>query len=1663
MPYADIWARLKAKSPTYFAAEDDNPLNSYKAAFPDRRVGGWKPRYQWIVNYIQPRWSLLAPSIIPEYVPKMSGNGVRNGTYIGTRRASDLEVAQIYWIRVSCRSDLTIDGAVQIVSDRRTLTDQIDEEDASEPAAKFARYDSTAEAVGLVASDSIFIDTSDSTEISDKMQEDENEDEPGLTDASVETGMQTELTMRQKALVSVPRQADVTIVVPSDGYYYCSDRRKQASGVVNASNIPFTSALGKFLTPLHMGWVKLQVTPPDSLAWNAIDASDDWFTWFRNSNSCTSLSCYSDKTTIKAIEATTTFASLGLYFSTLSTPAQFKLDSASPQLLYDPSMIVLGLAVKRDMPKGSSTVLSTKLSAILAEVKLPLLAFAAGASSLDPNLTIDLLKANARNAIWFLPGKDYTTVMRLDFDIDPGSKASLNTGLLEKVGMSLLDGSVIVRRKATWRYAQPKPRIRRSTTLVLHLQIHLSTDPPGGSSLGSLVQYDNDSRGICLTLLCDATDGISRYISWLTDLLKNALGISFNDFTQALRADWLSKPRRIRLSLSSSMKPTSFGVDFEVTSPFGSGKPVAFLFTYNWSAGGRNELTASVWPTAPAYSGGVPIQLLPDDEEYAEFQPVTPGALARASISDLVPGGIKSDSWPKGIPQDIAGLNLTLTRQTIGSTTQTKIEFYGCMVADYPEASVVPTIYIGSVGLNLAYTFNSGEFDLALEMSVVLSAPPSTNLLPAVLTGDITYHSKGITGSGTPSWQIIASVQHLNVAHLTQFFHVDSQDVVSLVSHFAIEELYLTYDYNSSGEGSHFLFDGLLLLGSAQLHLTFEHFPDSWSFDATLSAPAVQETIGSLVSAMGSSISLPSFVSSINLLSNASFSLHIRRKTIKNVAYSVFQADIVIDVFEVTFIRYTTASWSGAKEVFRASVGKLPDVGVPVIDKLTQPFDEMYFVNVLDNSGLDLRGVQREELEILNEQVRDPFSFKEVVTSSNQKMTDIIISNGLHFVLMLTEQGVPKVVLDHAFSAAPGSTPGWHNALFKDTGDPPSSSNVSKAAITKTIGALSISNLGLQYKDGHLLVLLDATVKLGPIELDLLGFGLDLDFSTPGKYSIMGTKELPPIKPNLNGLGFGFSNPPVTAEGMFLMQGDDFFVGGVTIGFEPYLFVAGGCYGVINNTFKTVALFCKLEGPLVEFEFGEISAICGGFGYNSMLKFPTIDQVSYFPFVAQDAIGSSPLDTIKLMGPGGWVTPKNGSIWLAAGLTVDAFKMLSVNAVVAVDFDTSVKLAIFADATAAFPPPPAPVHYVFVELQIAAIMDFGAGSLLIEAQLAPTSYIYAGACHLTGGCALGFWFGPSSHAGDWVFTLGGYHPAFKAPSHYPNPPRLQICWSLDSALSITGQAYFALTPKVCMGGGCLKAALSIDPLYAWFDAWADFLIKFQPFYFIGDAGVDVGVQFTLDLWICTIHISIDINATLHLEGPPVHGFVHVDFWVFGFDIHFGTSLPKPDPVNLLGFYQLLAQQAAAKASLASSSTVVAHSSEAETRLIAAADPNEDTITDSQTLTAVAGVSAPTNQSQVIPAHTPWQVRAGTFQFTVASVFAIGSASVNLGDSVHDTVDIHSRPMEIQGTMTSTMTICIYQIENKETKPDPHFRAQANISNVPKSMWGTCKSIRNHSP
>lgn len=112
-----------------------------------------------------------------------------------------------------------------------------------------------------------------------------------------------------------------------------------------------------------------------------------------------------------------------------------------------------------------------------------------------------------------------------------------------------------------------------------------------------------------------------------------------------------------------------------------------------------------------------------------------------------------------------------------------------------------------------------------------------------------------------------------------------------------------------------------------------------------------------------------------------------------------------------------------------------------------------------------------------------------------------------------------------------------------------------------------------------------------------------------------------------------------------------------------------------------------MDGPLITLEFATIEGIRIGFGYNSIVRSPTIDELSTFPFIDDGSVagaGNNPLAILRNMQT--WISVKDTSYWGAVGLKVTAFDILAVTAVALLQFsDLGCDIAIFGNAIAQMP------------------------------------------------------------------------------------------------------------------------------------------------------------------------------------------------------------------------------------------------------------------------------------------------------------------------------------------------------------------------------------------
>lgn len=440
--------------------------------------------------------------------------------------------------------------------------------------------------------------------------------------------------------------------------------------------------------------------------------------------------------------------------------------------------------------------------------------------------------------------------------------------------------------------------------------------------------------------------------------------------------------------------------------------------------------------------------------------------------------------------------------------------------------------------------------------------------------------------------------------------------------------------------------------------------------------------------------------------------------------------------------------------------------------------------------------------------------------------------------------------------------------------------------IDQEFGPVHLRKIGLGFDDsGDVEIIPDVGVKLSILDVELDGLKVSFPLAHPDQIHLA-----------LDSLEASYKSPELTIEGGFRHRsttGGDIYEGEALIQAMEYQLAAVGAFFHRNHGPPSLFLYLDFDGELGGPPFFFVTGLAGGFGYNYSLKIPGIDGVRSFPFVDlamgnSGALGGATDPEQILNHLDSVVQPQVGEDWLAAGLRFSTFEMLDSFALLTVQFGTHFEIALLGLSTLQVP---IGDSNPIAQAQLALEVDFSpsSGLLKVEGRLTPASFILSHDCKLTGGFAFYTWFaGP--HAGDFVITLGGYHPAFSKPAHYPNEPRVGYRWQIGP-LHLDGGIYFALTPAALMAGARLDASFWSGGLHAWFNEHADFLLQWKPFHYDAELGFEIGVSYTIHVWFVHITISVHLGVDVHLWGPPFGGVAKFHVGPFHVSIYFGDTSP----------------------------------------------------------------------------------------------------------------------------------------------------------------------------
>ncbi|KAJ4030770.1 hypothetical protein NW761_013349 [Fusarium oxysporum] len=1166
----------------------------------------------------------------------------------------------------------------------------------------------------------------------------------------------------------------------------------------------------------------------------------------------------------------------------------------------------------------------------------------------------------SRSGIWFIPQFNSRTIMRIAMRPNNiNATGELKYLISDKLGPIKILGANVVGTCVVEDLGPSKCESSSKLGLQLDLEWEDSTEDDLPAFEGKASIEFSESGFQLIFKLVSSTGLLEKLTSRALQLLGGSSGQSLHEsqspsfreyLSQALGGECVSV-HRIAVAFDKDRNLSSFEISVEVDASFGSTSSVPFLATIRLNQGSF-ELSAQTWPIPLWGNPSCPLALHPFYETTTLTSPLTPNPIYKIPLKSLL--RLPNDAHiPPGLPNVVTDVQLALgyshgrtsaTFHTILESDPNVAELFGS-----EDRALAPALGLERVTLDLGIIFplkgqgGSTDITIGLEACLTLSLPagpsfsfPEPPQVPIVV--QVSYRKN----DRRHEWLASATIEQLRLAHLCNLFAQDGSNhaILDLMGGIYVARAGIEHQYDG---GTSLKIDGSMHLGAdesgpaAELDFVYQHQAKSqgWFFSAHLGLGSKSGTLRvvNLLKDIIDETELPGFLRNLALpLDKLKVRLECKKISDKtNNAHVIFSLTISVDSFAITLVQLRSVASANLSALARASdervLGAAEDTGpaqllrvvmptirripdFPVVGTIEQPFDQLGVV-------WTNRDLSDSEVGILNDNI---FESEPLLSKDGA----IGIPRGIHFQVTMQSAGKRKLIIDHVVKRNRKSL--VQRGLKQggnDTGmaDETQSSEKTIAPISRKFGPLSMNSIGLSISGDSFSTLvfsLDATLTFGPISVKLIGLTLTADLK--GIKTLDSLRALT-FKALIGGMALEFEKPDTRLSGLLIPFGKDTdpetgFMGAMAVSVAKWSVTAAGMYTENKlSHLKSVFAFGALRGTLFTIGSVEFNSFTGGFGYNSTLRLPSVSQVAEFPFIAMNSNISEPtgsltshLETLSSRDKGGWVTTEPGSMWLAAGVGFKAFQTIDSQILVALTMADEPKFAVIGQATAVFPKGKSlDKAFLVLDIVIASEIDPTHGTILVAGELTPRSFILDPSCRLTGAFGFKVFLAGSPHQGDFVFTVGGYHSQYAVPSHYPvTSSRVGIRWQYDSQIYISGEAYFAITPQVAMGGGRMDLVVDKGWVRVVFSAWADFFMHYHPFNYALQVGISLWAEVNIPALLCSIHLGPkEFSARLDLQGPPMAGHVHLHFWKYDAIIAFGAQAIQSSPLSWEQFLRMV--------------------------------------------------------------------------------------------------------------------------------------------------------------
>lgn len=374
--------------------------------------------------------------------------------------------------------------------------------------------------------------------------------------------------------------------------------------------------LNDFVTALHWGIVTLETTPPTTSDGAPIGlfATDEWDSWFVEAIGATSFSVNASQTQIISFNTAFSISALLPGNSTQATlifdtsVANLSFDLPSPQALPPTGLLsgydtmIFGLS-----PATQPVSLTLRDLFAFSGHDMPAKSLI---GSLD-SITLSLDPTNSRgdrNAIWFIPGDNYKTVVRLEPHLPNDALNSLNSYLKTVLpGFSVNSATIVAKKCLTYSTGKTGVKVVTEPRIFLSVgsQITITPPPPKPQKIllfTTTITFSPDTLDFVLQY--DSGGTIEDTVDWVSNLL-GLEGLPFLDWVDKAAA-YVEKDlqlRRISLTVgvtSKGLKVLSCVFDAQVTLAIGGDKDkntkVATKLSYSWPTGKFGRLIGALWP-----------------------------------------------------------------------------------------------------------------------------------------------------------------------------------------------------------------------------------------------------------------------------------------------------------------------------------------------------------------------------------------------------------------------------------------------------------------------------------------------------------------------------------------------------------------------------------------------------------------------------------------------------------------------------------------------------------------------------------------------------------------------------------------------------------------------------------------------------------------------------------------------------------------------------------------------------------------------------------------------------------------------------------------------------------------------------------------------------------